>query len=518
MLLTDGQTSDRDVTIPRLEAYRNEHERLPGTISTFGFGYNIDSELLCMLAAAGEATYSFIPDAGFVGTVFVNTMSNLLVTMAREVHFDLGPEEGAEILEVKGGLVSQSASEGIRVNLGTLQYGQSRDVIIRMKIPAGAADVGFMVGRLQWETVSGTKQESDTIEASAATVESNVDKVEPHVHRSRFVDTIASFKDMAHMKEESLSQAHERLRSAAELVAGSSSSGQEFVKALLEDMTGQSSMALSKLDWFHKWGRHYLPSIMFAHKVQQCNNFKDPSVQLYGGELFKDIQEKADELFNTLPAPTPSRASRPSYSMMSGSGSAAPAAAPVSMAAYNDRYGVCIDAASPTELANGGVRRVGDLRKGDRVIASEGVIAEVACLVRTPCLQGRAMLVRLPGGAYVTPHHPVRLDGAWRFPADFAEPEECTCQAVCSVVLQGAPALLVGGVPCVALGHGLEEGAARHPYFGTSTVIDDLRGAAGFDSGLVEIQPSQVVRDANTGLVSAFDFRSGSVAAEGLGA
>ena len=56
----------------------------------------------------------------------------------------------------------------------------------------------------------------------------------------------------------------------------------------------------------HKWGMHYTRSLLCAHKLQQvrifadnclvctrahtvcqCHNYKDPSVQLYGGAMFK---------------------------------------------------------------------------------------------------------------------------------------------------------------------------------------------------------------------------------------
>mmetsp|Transcript_84192 Transcript_84192/g.158472 ORF Transcript_84192/g.158472 Transcript_84192/m.158472 type:complete len:92 (-) Transcript_84192:54-329(-) len=90
-------------------------------------------------------------------------------------------------------------------------------------------------------------------------------------------------------------------------------------------MCGQCTEALSRRDWFSKWGVHYLPSIMFAHRLQQCNNFKDPGVQCYGGKLFQEIRDDADDVFNNLPAPKPSI--RRSH------------AAPVSMAAYNNCYG-----------------------------------------------------------------------------------------------------------------------------------------------------------------------------------
>jgi len=59
---------------------------LPGTINTFGFGYNLDSRLLVEMSSAGSGSYSFIPDAGFGGTCFVSTLSQLLVTMGREVY------------------------------------------------------------------------------------------------------------------------------------------------------------------------------------------------------------------------------------------------------------------------------------------------------------------------------------------------------------------------------------------------------------------------------------------------
>ena len=49
---------------------------------------------------------------------------------------------------------------------------------------------------------------------------------------------------------------------------------------LLKDLTGQITEATSRADWWKKWGRHFLPSLGRAHQLQQCNNFKDPGVQV----------------------------------------------------------------------------------------------------------------------------------------------------------------------------------------------------------------------------------------------
>lgn len=245
-----------------------------------------------------------------------------------------------------------------------------------------------------------------------------------------------------------------------------------------------------------------------AHKVQQCNNFKDPSVQLYGGDLFHEIQDKADDAFNTLPPPTSAlrRSSIDSSSDASSGSSAGAAPAPVSMAAFNDRYAGCIAGDGFVELAGGGSRRVADLAKGDKVIAWNGDIAEVAIAMRLVCPRGRAALVEFPGGARLTPYHPVHVDGAWRFPADVGDIVDTECEAVYSFVLDGSPALVVNGVACVALGHGIEVGAAAHGYFGTQQVVEDLKAAPRAASGHVDVTPDACVRDPDSGLVCGLAF------------
>jgi hypothetical protein len=59
----------------------------------------------------------------------------------------------------------------------------------------------------------------------------------------------------------------------------------------------QVTSAFSRSDWFKKWGCHYMPSLLRAHLMQQCNNFKDPGIQCFGGELFGQIRDIADDLY-----------------------------------------------------------------------------------------------------------------------------------------------------------------------------------------------------------------------------
>ena len=77
-------------------------------------------------------------------------------------------------------------------------------------------------------------------------------------------------------------------------------------------------------------------------------------------------------------------------------------------------------------------------------------------------------------------------------------------QALYSFVLHdGASALLVGDVPCIALGHSLTEGAAHHPYFGSPRVLEDLSLLPGYEAGVVSLAPEFIIRDVTTGDVTA---------------
>jgi hypothetical protein len=44
--------------------------------------------------------------------------------------------------------------------------------------------------------------------------------------------------------------------------------------------------------------------------MQIKNNFRDPAVRHFGGQLFNDFADTADDVYNTMPTPTPSRKSQ----------------------------------------------------------------------------------------------------------------------------------------------------------------------------------------------------------------
>eukprot|EP00928_Gymnodinium_smaydae_P080587 TRINITY_DN64255_c0_g1_i1.p1 TRINITY_DN64255_c0_g1~~TRINITY_DN64255_c0_g1_i1.p1 ORF type:complete len:677 (+),score=76.31 TRINITY_DN64255_c0_g1_i1:91-2121(+) len=522
MLFTDGLPNinpPRGI-LPMLKRMKDkEGGRLPVTVNTFGFGNELDSELLSQLASECSGAYAFIPDAGFVGTVFVNAMANLLVTMVKDVVLEVQPQNGARVSEVLGvGPMATTSPDGkIRINLGTMQFGQSKDVVLNMQ----STSANCLRATVEFKTPARTTESASCDSCGPA----DAIVVERQRLRSLAVDSIRNALNSTRLNaadkaagkmEQALKNAQSHITAAVTKMRASPISLDEEVAALMEDLEGQAMEALSREDWFTKWGCHYLPSLMFAHLMEQCNNFKDAGVQAYGGQLFENVRDAADDIFLSLPPPVPvPRPSAPSTSApVTGytAGSTMPSAPPsqpaatISMAAFHDRYAGCIDGTCRVSLADGSERPIAELRKGDVVSGALGrPDAEVICVVRTSAPEGHMPLVQLAGcGPRLTPYHPVRVNGHWQFPVDIAPVQNMPCDAVYTVVLdEGACALVIDGVACVTWGHGIEEGVAKHPYFGDrKRVLEDLSHLAGFGTGLVELFPGCVQRDEVTGLVN----------------
>jgi len=291
MLLTDGETEDSAQIMQHLQdAKAGYGGEIPGTVSTFGFGYEIDSKLLVKVASFCDGTYAFIPDAGFVGTIFVNSISNLLATSGMNAKLQVKPLEAVQ--RVLGGF--ELAMGEIR--LGSLQYGQSTDILLQTDPEAAPVEI-----QLQVQSLSGPV----TVTSTPLTP-GDVNQVAVQFCRCSFVDCLMR---LAPAVEENIDSGKTMLKALADQVAATPASSEVHVQALLEDILGQCAEAVEKPEYWNRWGKHYVPSVMFAHKLQQCNNFKDPGVQLYGSELFADIRDIADAAFNKLPAPsvTPAR-------------------------------------------------------------------------------------------------------------------------------------------------------------------------------------------------------------------
>lgn len=72
--------------------------------------------------------YSFIPCPGFIGTIFANSLANMLNTMGSQCKLTLEMLNGTKILQIPGGFIRQ----GNTIKLGDIKFGQPRDIVIKV--------------------------------------------------------------------------------------------------------------------------------------------------------------------------------------------------------------------------------------------------------------------------------------------------------------------------------------------------------------------------------------------------
>ena len=531
LLLTDGcpNVIPPRGHIPMLKRYFDEHGN-DCVIHTFGFGYSLESELLDNVAKAGRGLYAFIPDSSFVGTSFVNATSNILVRMTEGATLKLETTNGATFEGFLGNSSFETTSWGAQLTFGALQCGQIRNFIAQVRVPS------HLDMDPHQEVLHVTLQyhnrcpdvEPVKVEVSHMGEEDDQSEFEMERHRLRlsFVDTICrgvetscfdheDFMDNLVVAQVNLFELVTDIKTTLARLTPrlemENTSSFNAIEALLKDAQGQVTEAFSRADWFRKWGIHYLRSITGAHNQELCNNFKDPGVQVYGGKLFKQIQDHADEIFLKLPAPTPSRRRTVGRALglnaRGGGGAATPS---VNMTAvYNNRFTPCFAPECLVRMADGSTKRVDEIERGD-LVDTPNSTGEVFCVVRTRCDGKIRELVTINSPLKnmlpmrVTPYHPIKIEGLWKFPSDIGVVRIGTCEAVYSFVLERKSPehmMIINGIPAICLGHGISEGLVKHAFFGTECVIDALRKFPGWVKGMVHLEPGCTLRDPVTGLV-----------------
>lgn len=525
--------------VPKLQAMLP----LPAAISTFGFGYNLESGLLKSIAEIGGGNYAFIPDAGMIGTIFIHAVANLQSTFATNATLDLQFSHPMEIEETMGPTVDQLGVEEegqlrrLRIPLGNLQYGQSRDIFLRVKNvsnedPFDAGSLATVTAGISYETPGTTPQtpstdfgekvfafDTDPVATAHCSMTADADlpdaEIAYHESRSRVCAFLSSIFPIGSNGNHDKIRTDQAPAKAAELdsliaeLPAQRHTEDPRNKSLIEDLAGedphgQVSLALGSEDYFQRWGVHYLPSLLNAHVRQACNSFKDPGPLQYGVDspLFVQCRDTLDNAFDNLPPPTPSL---PLARLPSGAGGGPQV---VKVSKYHNPYGVCFAGSTPVELASGRKVAIRKLRRGVKVRTPAGP-RKVAAVLKTPV--GAETLCRVGGDVLVTPWHPMSGDGkAWVFPAAVAERAVWYTGFIYSVMLQRdadgrAHGMRVGRFWGVTLGHGVASGAdvRAHPFFGDwHRVAKELMGLGIERNGVVKGRG--IERDAKTGLVVGF--------------
>jgi Mg-chelatase subunit ChlD len=470
LLFTDGEPNQNPPLgiIPTLRTVLPQTKR-DFTISTFGFGYSIDSELMENIARLGNGIYGYCPDCTMVGTIFINFLAATLTTIAQQTVLKIRKPSG-NILQILG--ISNGSSRNV---LFDIPVNEIENTEISLSIPT----TGDLFRIEEIERITDEKDELALYD---------------QIYRQKYINII----------ENNLSTPKIGLKLVKELFREIERMSRKtpFLEGIEIDLVnshpnhGQISKAFQP-EHFQKWGKDFLRSHLRFHIVEQCGNFKDQSLQLYGSSEFSQYRNRGNLIFVDLPPPEPSPSSR-----NSGSSSPNPNRNqnqnPIHMTNFYDYPGVCFDGNAIVSLL-GGQKRVRDLVKGDEVI--NGGIVE--CVVET-VMNRRCQAVILNGVAF-TPFHPIELNNRWIFPCDIGIIIEIEIESWFNLVLEGSKVVVLNGVRAITLGHGMIDGVLAHPYFGTEMVIKALKQYPEYTHGKVKITHQLICeRDMNGMIINLF--------------
>jgi len=427
LLLTDGFPN---VNPPRgiVPTLRNLELKNRWSLHTFGFGYKLDSALLSEIAQWGNGLFGFIPDCSMVATIFINFLSNMLCTAAANATVTVGDS------------VFQT---------GPILYGQPRDFVFPY--------VGDTpICKLNGQRVECVSQNIDSFaEARSQYIMALEDSI-TKAKKGKYVDALLALEVVFMGLQTNMTPAKQFMRDIHGL-----------------EPEGQIGMAPTEL-YFARWGEHYMRSYLRAQQLEQCMNFKDPGLQIYGGDLFHENQMAADKAFDALPPPEPSGREKHAINMYSPS--------PRSLTAtFNNPSGGCFGGECKVRMLDESKKAIKDVEPGELIWTPTGAALVIALVTCNTTAKSQPMS-RI-NGLSITPWHPILLGDKWVFPADLYFYSERMVQTVYNLVLDKGHVVEVEGTLACTLGHRFKGPVIEHPFFGTDRVIEDLTKVRGWSEG-----------------------------------
>jgi len=470
LLFTDGEPNINPPMgiVPSLKEYLSDIN-VKFTISTFAFGYNVDSKLMEEIANYGNGIYGYCPDCTMVGTIFINFMSNILTSISPIVEIDVS-----------------NNSLNNKIVIGGLYEDVYRNCLIKVN----SDDIkNTKINVL----IKNSNQEFNVNIGNEIINENEKKEFLNQYYRFKLIDLIQrnlNIKDKS-IAEKEINELYNEIKNIKDK--------SEFLNNLLIDLIDDNpnhGQVLKAFDnkYYEKWGKDYLPSFLRFHIVEQCGNFKDQSLQLYGGEKFNEYRKKCNKIFLELQPPERIENNYEHHHHHYNNN-------------YNYNYsmdrfmnydGGCFNGNGNVKLINNKIKKVKDIVKGD--ILFNGSIVE--CVIITK-VKKKQFAVEI-NNVLLTPYHPIFYNGNWVFPINVKEPEEYYIDYWYNLILRNGYSVNINNIDAITLGHNQNYGILKHPYFGTEKVIQDLKSYMGFDNGLVFInEMPKVIRDEN-GFISSY--------------
>ena len=490
IMLTDGT--------PNLSPARGEVETLKrlrvkknftSPIYCFGFGYNLQKDLLYDMSKYANGCMGHIPDGSMIATVFCNFTGTILTTVAVNLQLHIIPNDNNNYFAIVAGdypcNFNSSLGEYI-YDIGTVQYQQERNIILNT-----ASDSNFKYYFTY--KIGGESYTSETNDITKITRTISNDEVNSHICRYFAVENIRKMINLNRVNDnagamEIFNQtvAYLKEQNNATLITNIIKNF-EGVNTGEKTESGQVNLAVSNPAYFNRWGEFYLDQLSRALNQQIKPNFKD-SACMFGGDVFDDVVDKASDIFDTLPPPTPSLIN----TYRGGAYNSTPRPrAQVNMSAYNDPGGGCFDINSRINMADGSTKLIKDLKMNDLVMTltyeGEYSMSKVLCVVETIITNKSKKMCKIDD-LYITSWHPILYNDKWEYPENITNATLVNCDSMATLFLENDHIVVVNDIPCITLGHNYTYDVLNHPFYGTYAVIEFLKQQEGWSNGHIKFE------------------------------
>ena len=250
-------------------------------------------------------------------TVFCNFIGTILSTVAvnLQLHIEYSIKNNGEdgnnipvpnFIEyppVMGDYIFHPDSENhfqVVVDLGTVQLGQSRDII--MNVPFDNRSGKYFDFTYFYTYKIGGK--SIRINGSSSSSSTDADKlINIHIARYTTVELLRKIINYKNIGEHST--AAELLISLQEYYSSRQHLCDTLSTGIKTNIADQVKIAIINDQYFKRWGEFYIDQLSRSLNQQIKPNFKDTAC-MFGGEVFEYLVDKASDIFDALPPPEPS--------------------------------------------------------------------------------------------------------------------------------------------------------------------------------------------------------------------
>lgn len=438
MVFTDGVPNMHP---PRGYDRAYAHTRLAGggSVHVFGFGMNLDVEVLFTMSQRYNGTYNYISDSSMIGTTFCYTIANIKSEVTDTII-----------------LVDQQSS------VGQLCYGQPRHVML----PERPREIAFSDGTVYHNIVDGPVEDylfHSTRYQIGEMLLNIVNKC-----------TNSRINDMDYVEEQ-----FAKIKVLADNVFD-----------LSEDVNGELRQAIDNMDL---WGRYYIPALFCCHERERANNFMDKGTQRYTkGPVFARFIKRAEEAFATLPPQVATGVLRSTNTTLPVANMAS-----AFMCAANG----CVSGDTPVLTKDRLYVNISDIKVGDKLAGQGWSDNTVVAVVRGPgaymlnLTKGLHITEWHPidnGEGWEFPRASLDWPGSVSTHYYFNTWNLVTTAGKFKTTNQRW---------VIALGHGVSgDPVASHPYLGSMAVVDDVKRHFNESTGYCEINGYK--RDPDTGLIN----------------